>query len=182
MFHELFHELFHSCSVSCSMYSLTPVPLTSVRRPRCPTALRPRGATPARFPHLPALAGSCLFSTDFLLQSDISGPGRLPGQISLLLYHSCPMVVPCLSHGPPATMWDTLGKRVGEAVGCRALCLALCCGGVPVPLAAHLVASHIVGTPAPTPGAPGHRNSCHKVGGSCAPGARHRKGCQKNVR
>ena len=43
-----------------------------------------RGST-ARFPYFWALTGMCLFSTSFLLQMAISGPGRLSGQIPLLL-------------------------------------------------------------------------------------------------
>ena len=35
----------------------------------------------ARFRHFPALAWSCLLSRGFLPQTDISGPGRLHGQI-----------------------------------------------------------------------------------------------------
>ena len=46
------------------------------------------GGTPPR-PDCPisgALPGMCLFSTSFLLQMAISGPGRPPGQISQGLY------------------------------------------------------------------------------------------------
>ena len=45
------------------------------------------GGTPPR-PDCPIsgpLPGMCFFSTSFLLQMAISGPGRLPGQISLFL-------------------------------------------------------------------------------------------------